>query len=124
MSSTGKFFRCNSIIYIERIESLARELLLTFQQPAVHRTCIQGTSKLKCKEVGHVDIALVSLRALYQSAGLVGGRNFGANCTSGAVIQDKFATNPSGGSVPNACLLTIDARGSGIDISGRVYDIG
>jgi hypothetical protein len=41
---------------------------------------------------------------------LVGERNFGANCTNGAVIQDKFATNTSGSSVPNACLLTIGAE--------------
>ena len=53
---------------------------------------------------------LGSLRAPYQSAGLVGERNFGANCTNGAVIQDKFATNTSGSSVPNACLLTIGAE--------------
>ena len=54
--------------------------------------------------------ALGSLHTLYQSAGLVGERNFGTNCTNRAVIQDKFATNTSGSRVPNACLLTIGAE--------------
>ena len=141
MSFTGNFLRSNSIIYIERIESesLAHEFL-TFQQwfrcgmndwQQVTRYCnaenhqtrtrIQGTIKLKCRAV---DIALGSLRALYQNAGLVGERIFGTNCTSGAISQDKFATNTLGGSIPKAFFLTIGARGSSIHISGSVYDVG
>ena len=69
-------------------------------------------------------LALGNLRALCQNAGLVGERSFGANCTSGAIIQDKFATNTLGGSIPNAFFLTIGARGSSTHISGSVYNVG